>query len=175
MIKIGIDGRSLQGKLTGVGRYVTELCRSINNKLPDALFFVYSNLPVTMPLQSDRWILRLENNILYRKIKPTLWLKMRCGHMCRKDRIDTFWATATLFPRLDRKTMAITTVYDLTYKVIPNTMGKKVLIATLYSPNPVLLATTRLGPERLILLVDKEPNKEQEASIKLIQESLGKV
>ena len=54
-------------------------------------------------------------------------------------------------------------------------MGKKVLIATLYNPEPVLLATTRLGPERLILLVDKEPNKEQEASIKLIQDSLGKV
>lgn len=54
-------------------------------------------------------------------------------------------------------------------------MGKKVLIATLYSPEPVLLATTRLGPERLILLVDEDPNKEQEASIKLIQNSIGKV
>lgn len=54
-------------------------------------------------------------------------------------------------------------------------MAKKVLIATIYSPEPVLLATTRLGPDRLILLIDKEPNKEQEASIKLIQDSLGKV
>ena len=59
--------------------------------------------------------------------------------------------------------------------LIPNTMGKKVLIATLYSPEPVILATTRLGPERLILLIDKTPNKEQEESLKLIQESLGKV
>jgi len=59
--------------------------------------------------------------------------------------------------------------------LIPNTMGKKVLIATLYSPEPVILATTRLGPERLILLVDKTPNKEQEESLKLIQDSLGKV
>src|SRR3990167_8141119 len=56
-----------------------------------------------------------------------------------------------------------------------NSMGKKVLIATLYSPEPVILATTRLGPERLILLIDKEPSKEQENSLKLIQESLGKV
>jgi CRISPR-associated protein Csa3 len=54
-------------------------------------------------------------------------------------------------------------------------MGKKILIATLYSPEPVLLATTRLGPEIIILLVDKEPDKTQEASIKLIQDSLGKV
>ena len=54
-------------------------------------------------------------------------------------------------------------------------MGKKVLIATLYSPDPVILASTKLGPDRLILLIDKTPNKEQDKSLKLIQDSLGKV
>ena len=53
-------------------------------------------------------------------------------------------------------------------------MGKKVLIATLYSADPVILATTRLGPDRLILLIDKEPSKEQNDSVKLIQNSLGR-
>ena len=59
--------------------------------------------------------------------------------------------------------------------IIIRYMGKKVLIATLYNPDPVLLAATRLGPDRIILLIDKEPNKEQENAIKLIQDSLGKV
>ena len=54
-------------------------------------------------------------------------------------------------------------------------MGKKVLIATLYSPEPVILATTRLGPDKLFLLIDKEPSKEQNDSLKLINDSLGKV
>ena len=54
-------------------------------------------------------------------------------------------------------------------------MNKKVLIATLYSHEPVMLATTRLSPDRLILLIDKEPSKEQNDSLKLIQDSLGKV
>ncbi len=54
-------------------------------------------------------------------------------------------------------------------------MVKKVLIATLYSPEPVILATTRLGPDRLILLIDKEPDKEQAEALKIIQGSLGKV
>jgi CRISPR-associated protein Csa3 len=54
-------------------------------------------------------------------------------------------------------------------------MGKKVLIATLFNPEPVLLASTRLGPEKIILLVSKDTTKEQEASVKLIQDSLGKV
>ena len=51
----------------------------------------------------------------------------------------------------------------------------KALIATLYSPDPVLLAANRLGPDRLILLIDKKPNKEQEKNYKLIEESLGRV
>jgi len=54
-------------------------------------------------------------------------------------------------------------------------MGKKVLIATLYSSDPIMLATTRLGPDRLVLLIDKESNPEQEKSLKLIKDSLGNV
>jgi CRISPR-associated protein Csa3 len=54
-------------------------------------------------------------------------------------------------------------------------LGKKVLIATLYNPDPVILATTRLGPDRLVLLIDKESNPDQEKSLKLINDSLGKV
>ena len=51
----------------------------------------------------------------------------------------------------------------------------KVLIATLYHPNPVLAAANRLGPDRLILLIDHKPDKEQEKSLKLIKESIGRV
>lgn len=58
---------------------------------------------------------------------------------------------------------------------IEENMSKKVLIATLFGPKPVLLAATKLGPEKIILLVSKEMAKEQEDSIKLIQDSLGKV
>ena len=54
-------------------------------------------------------------------------------------------------------------------------VSKKVLIATLYNPDPVILACTKLGPDRLILLVDKKPGKEQEKALDLIKKSLGKV
>jgi CRISPR-associated protein Csa3 len=54
-------------------------------------------------------------------------------------------------------------------------MGKKVLIATLYSHEPVMLAITRLSPDRVILLLDKEMDKQQEESLKLIEKSIGNV
>ncbi len=51
----------------------------------------------------------------------------------------------------------------------------KVLLATLYTADPVLLAANRLGPDRLILFIDKEPNNEQKKSLKLIKDSIGRV
>ena len=52
---------------------------------------------------------------------------------------------------------------------------KKVLIATLYTPEPVILACTRLGPDKLILIIDKEPDATLSKSLELIKGSLGKV
>ena len=52
---------------------------------------------------------------------------------------------------------------------------KKVLIATLYKAEPVMLATTKLGPDHLILLIDQEPTEKQNKSLELIKDSLGKV
>lgn len=51
----------------------------------------------------------------------------------------------------------------------------KVLIATLYNPDPVLLASNRVGADRLVLILNKETNKTQENSLKLIKESIGRV
>ncbi len=51
----------------------------------------------------------------------------------------------------------------------------KVLIATLYSPDPVLLASNRIGADRLILIVNKRADKSQKESLTLIMDSIGRV
>ena len=52
---------------------------------------------------------------------------------------------------------------------------KTILISTLYGPDPVLLACTKLSPEKLILLVTEETDKIIDSSIDLIKKSLGRV
>ncbi len=54
-------------------------------------------------------------------------------------------------------------------------MGKKVLIATVYNSDPVVLAITQVSADRVILLIDEKPNEIQKASIELINESFGNV
>ncbi|MDP3699258.1 MAG: CRISPR-associated CARF protein Csa3 [Nanoarchaeota archaeon] len=53
-------------------------------------------------------------------------------------------------------------------------MVRRVLIATLYGAEPVLMAIARLGVERVVLLIDYNPDKIQQESLEKIKTSLGK-
>ncbi|MCX8162927.1 MAG: CRISPR-associated CARF protein Csa3 [Candidatus Micrarchaeota archaeon] len=52
---------------------------------------------------------------------------------------------------------------------------KKVLIATIYSYEPVMISVTKIGPDKLILLIDQEPDQKLRDSIRIIKEALSKV
>ena len=51
----------------------------------------------------------------------------------------------------------------------------KVLIATLYTFEPVIASATKISADMLILLIDKEPDQTQKKSIDIIKQSLGSV
>jgi glycosyltransferase involved in cell wall biosynthesis len=123
-VRIGIDGRPLIGRRSGVGRYVFELCRQLDLILPAADFFVYSNVDVELPVVSDRWHLRLDRAPFMSHLKPAIWLKLRCGSLCAADRIDAFWGGLSLLPRLDTRVRSVSTVYDLTWRIAPQSMGR---------------------------------------------------
>jgi len=52
-------------------------------------------------------------------------------------------------------------------------MVRRVLIATLYGAEPVLMAIARLGVDRVVLLIDYKPDKTQQESLEKIKNSLG--
>jgi glycosyltransferase involved in cell wall biosynthesis len=121
-MNIGIDGTTLAGQRAGVGRYVYELCRALDRVMPDANFFVYSHIPVEMPVNSRRWHARVEASSWAASLKNILWLKTRAPAMCLKDDLDVFWACGTFLPRLPRNVHSIVTVYDMNRWLATNTM-----------------------------------------------------
>lgn len=128
-MRIGLDGRPLLGRRTGIGRYVFEICRELDVLLPAAEFFVYAPEPVELPVVSPRWRCRVEARRWARALKPIAWLKLRAGRLCREDSLDAFWGSATLFPQLPAGTRRVSTVYDLTFRVAPQTMSRTHLLA----------------------------------------------
>ena len=51
----------------------------------------------------------------------------------------------------------------------------KILLATIYVFEPIIASATRVGADRLILLIDKEPDERQKKSLDVIRQSLGTV
>jgi len=122
-LRLGIDGEALRLPLSGVGQYVLQLCRALEELLPDAQFFAYARLPAErLALPSARWTLRREARPLLRRLPSFLWLKTRGAALCRRDRLDVFWAGRTLHPRLAAPVRTLCTVHDLNHLVVPETM-----------------------------------------------------
>jgi glycosyltransferase involved in cell wall biosynthesis len=120
-IRIGIDGRELEGRRRGIGRYVFELCRELDRVLPNAEVNVYSRVPIEMPVISSRWISRVEPSSLGRRLSPLLWLKLRGGAVCRNDGLDVYWGTAVFLPKLSSRVRTVSTVHDLCFRLTPET------------------------------------------------------
>lgn len=121
---IAIDGRPFQGARTGVGRYVFELCKVLENELPDVTFRVYTNRPLNFEPFSPRWSICYEKNRILRRLKPAMWLKCCAGRMVNKDRATVFWGSASFLPYgLNSQIKRLLTVYDLNYLLVPETMS----------------------------------------------------
>ena len=129
-LRIGIDGEALRTPLSGVGQYVLQLCRELETLWPDAQLFAYARLPADkLALPSARWTLRQEARAPLRRLPSFLWLKTRGAALCRRDRLDVFWAGRTLHPRLAAPVHTVCTVHDLNHLIVPDTMEA----ATLWS------------------------------------------
>lgn len=124
MVRIGIDGRCLSGKLTGIGRYVFEIIKELDKLMPKAVFFVYSPKKLAVELPSERWTLRMGNshNIIGNFLSGYGWLKFRCGQLAIKEDLDVFWANRTLLPNLPPKVRMVSTVHDFNHILQPQTM-----------------------------------------------------
>jgi glycosyltransferase involved in cell wall biosynthesis len=126
-VRIGIDGRRLGPQPKGIGRYIWELCRALDQVLPAAEFFLYVPQPLHLPAISRRWSVRVDDAPLGRRLPNTLWLVARVGLMSRQDRLDVFWAGTGLLPLVGLSSPAVLTVHDVVERVAPQTMDRHAL------------------------------------------------
>ena len=123
-VRIGIDGEGLRRPLSGVGHYLYNLCCELDRLMPEATFFVYARLPaqaLALPT-SMRWQLRREPNRWLRRVPSFLWLKTRGAHMCRRDRLDVFWAGRTIHAGTSAARRLVVTIHDFNHRIVPETM-----------------------------------------------------
>lgn len=117
---VGVDGRALTQPVAGIARYVREVSHRLSDHLPDTQFIVYSQEDVDVPAG---WELRVEPRRRLRRMNSFLWMRSRTASLSRRDGLDAYWANASFAPPLEAP--AVSMVYDLVYRLAPDTMRRK--------------------------------------------------
>ena len=107
-LRIGIDGRELSGKPTGVGRYLRSLLRRFALDRRHQ-FLIYSSAPIVLPVESAC----LETRVLPGG-HPLAWEQRTLPGALRDDRIDVLLSPAYSCP-LFANVPRVTAIHDLSF------------------------------------------------------------
>jgi len=113
-MKIGVEGRTLQGKRYGVARYLVNLLRNLMQIDLDNEYLVYLSDEIE-PLGLDH------ANLDFRIIRMwpgILWRHLRLPMTMRKDEIDLHFSPSYMLP-LIKTCPSVVVVHDITFKVHP--------------------------------------------------------
>lgn len=120
-MRVGIDGRALSRDMGGMGRYLLELMKELEELMPLAHFFLYVRNASLVPGLSTRWTIRTDRSLARRLPGPS-WSRFGCARLARPDKLDVFWAAAGIAPIRLGQVPVVTTVYDLNHLVFPASM-----------------------------------------------------
>jgi glycosyltransferase involved in cell wall biosynthesis len=133
-LRIGLDARLLGDHLTGIGYYVSELCKAVDHILPGAEFFLYAPWAIKAPVESPRWHVRIDpwraafEHLRGSWMTKHAWMPLRAGQLAVRDRVNVFWATDSPFiPRLPSGIRVVATVHDFRHRMTPDKMRRAAL------------------------------------------------
>lgn len=115
-MNIGVDARELQGRPTGVGRYLRNLLRAWPEAAGDRLFLYFNGPAPRDPILEDP---RITGRALGAwPVRGLVWQEVRLPAAARADALDVFFAPAyacSLRLRIPR----VVTVHDMSFFSIP--------------------------------------------------------
>ena len=115
-MQIGVDARELQGRPTGVGRYLRGLLRAWPRDADDDLLLYFNGpAPSDAAPKDARIALRPLGE---HAVRGLWWQEARLPRAARRDRLDVFFAPAYACPLL-LDVPRVTTVHDLSFVSLP--------------------------------------------------------
>lgn len=122
MIKIAVDGRPLQGQLSGVGKYVLQVLIAFVKYVPDCRIIIFTNKPLDITVSELN--VNIKYDTIFEKIKPLIWSKFLLGRLLKKEDFDFYFFGGTFTPLQKLKGKKITVVHDLNHIYAKKTMSK---------------------------------------------------
>lgn len=175
-LRIGIDARELEGRRTGVGRYLFNLLREWSEIAPhnNYILLFKRNIPDDQLFKKGCFSKRLLAlpGLLDRNI---IWEQVYVPFLLKKEDLDIYFSPSYTIPLLI-KVMAIVTIHDISYEVNPQWFPPRESLIRRYF--------TRLSTEKadLVITVSEFSKKEimkfyrlKEQKIKVIPEAPDRI
>ena len=116
---IGIDCRRLKKNRTGVGNYIYEIIKRLNNIDDNNEYVLYSNDEIFIDFKlNNNWKIKIDKSRI-----GTFWLYYKLPQIIYNDNIDVFWGTEHILPKRNKYTRNIkfvVTIHDLAIQIIKN-------------------------------------------------------
>jgi glycosyltransferase involved in cell wall biosynthesis len=124
-MRIGINASKISDVHTGVGRYTSNLCRSIlkAGSKNDYYFYAPGRMGNTIPANIEGTHLEKPAASIRNNTLRILWEQMVLPIYSKKDRLDLFHYTDHALSLLFRKCPIIITVHDIAYLRLPNLLN----------------------------------------------------
>ena len=125
-MRIGINASKVFDVHTGVGRYTSNLCRSIlkTGSKKDYYFYTPGRMGNTIMTDIEGTILGKPRTSIQNNTLRILWEQIVLPIYSRKDRLDLFHYTDHALSLLFRKGPIIITVHDIAYIRFPDLLNK---------------------------------------------------
>lgn len=121
--KIGIDISCISPPITGIGKYLIEILKSLDTAQFD--FYLYAHKPMNLAQYGfNNFTIRSSESAIFRtKGGRFLWSMIALPFLARKDQISLFWGPAHKLPLgLGKHTKKVVTIHDLVWRHAPKTM-----------------------------------------------------
>ena len=121
-MKLGIDARPFKYNITGIARYTLEISRLLHKYIEDLEITLYVNKDIKA-INIFNCIINTGKSKIGKKMPTAFWFETEFPKLCLEDGITHFWGTASVLPPLPAHVKSLLTVYDLNYKIVPESMS----------------------------------------------------
>lgn len=126
-VKIGVDARNLITNMTGIGRYMLDMCRHLALRGHDLILYLPEEAHSGYP--AIDWA---ETRISHRRgaIRRLIWGQTELPRLAARDGVDVLWGPSHRLPRrVDPAIARVVTIHDLTWRHAPSSMRGRGLLA----------------------------------------------
>jgi len=141
-MKIGIDARNLVHNVTGIGRYVLEMCHQLA-ETGNEIFLYLPEKPMSELSRLSGATFRISSHA--GNVRRMIWAQTMLPQQAVRDKIDVFWGPAHRLPfNLDPHIPRVVTIHDLVWHHAASTMRLRGWFGDRFLMQPALFSSDEI-------------------------------